>query len=133
VKFFKGGHEHYVIVDDYFPLAGNGQKIFAQGGEDGFELWPAVLEKAYAKFYGSYSLIEAGKVQNALADLTNGFPDCISLVENGKNDRWLWEKLKASFNHGDLLGAGSHSHPEGDRHIGESGIVAGHAYSILDV
>ena len=99
----------------------------------GLELWPAVLEKAYAKMYGNYSFIESGKVHNALSDLTNGFPDSISLVEYGKNDKILWEKLKVLYNHGDLLGAGSFSHPDGDRHINESGIVAGHAYAILRV
>jgi hypothetical protein len=34
-----------------------------------------VLEKAYAKLYGSYQFIEAGKVQYALADMVEGFPE----------------------------------------------------------
>lgn len=38
-----------------------------------------VLEKAYAKMYGSYSFIEGGKVQYALADMTDGFPEQIDL------------------------------------------------------
>ena len=29
------------------------------------------------------------------------------------------------------MGAGSHSHPEGDAHTTEAGIVAGHAYAVL--
>jgi hypothetical protein len=33
-----------------------------------------VLEKAYAKLYGSYENIEAGKVQYALCDMIEGFP-----------------------------------------------------------
>lgn len=97
------------------------------------ELWPAVLEKAYAKMYGSFSMIESGKVQMALADLTNGFPDSISLAEYGKNDKLLWEKLKVCYKHGDLLGAGTHPHPNGDAHVNESGIVASHAYAVLQV
>ena len=62
VKFWRNGYENYVIVDDYFGVAGNGMKVLATGGADGYELWPAVLEKAYAKLYGSYTMIEAGKV-----------------------------------------------------------------------
>mmetsp|Transcript_3192 Transcript_3192/g.2147 ORF Transcript_3192/g.2147 Transcript_3192/m.2147 type:complete len:239 (-) Transcript_3192:150-866(-) len=31
------------------------------------------------------------------------------------------------------MGAGSHSHPDGDRHTSETGIVAGHAYAVLDI
>ena len=62
VRFFKNGFEEIVIIDDYFPVLGNGKWAFVRGGEDGLELWPMVLEKAYAKMYGSYNYIEAGKV-----------------------------------------------------------------------
>lgn len=49
-------------------------------------MWPAILEKGYAKMYGSYSFIEAGKVQMALADLTEqGFPEELKLATYKKN------------------------------------------------
>lgn len=44
-----------------------------------------VLEKAYAKMYGSYNYIEAGKVQYALSDMTDGFPEQIDLKVEGQN------------------------------------------------
>jgi len=75
VKFFKQGREEIVIVDDYFPVSGNGRWVFVSGGINGKELWPMVLEKAYAKLHGSYNYIEGGKVQYALADMTDGFPE----------------------------------------------------------
>ena len=59
----------YIIVDDYLPLDAQGLPAFTKGGADGMELWPAILEKGYAKLYSSYSFIEAGKVQIALSDL----------------------------------------------------------------
>ena len=55
VKFYRDGDPEYVIVDDYFPartLDGKVEWVFATGGENGDELWPMVLEKAYAKLYG---------------------------------------------------------------------------------
>lgn len=75
VKFYKNGYEEIIIVDDYFPAYGNKEWAFVKGGTEGKELWPMVLEKAYAKMYGSYNYIEAGKVQYALADMTDGFPE----------------------------------------------------------
>jgi Calpain family cysteine protease len=33
-----------------------------------------LIEKAYAKLYGSYPNIEGGMIEEALADLTNGMP-----------------------------------------------------------
>jgi hypothetical protein len=38
-----------------------------------------IIEKAYAKLYGSYPIIEGGHVDVALADLTNGVPQKFNL------------------------------------------------------
>ena len=38
------------------------------------EIWPNILEKAWAKYYGSYEIIEEGLVHLALSELTNGVP-----------------------------------------------------------
>jgi len=62
VRFYKDDFIEYVVVDDYFPAYANDKWTFAQGGNDGKEIWPMVLEKAYAKFYGTYNYIEAGKI-----------------------------------------------------------------------
>jgi len=62
LRFFKNGLAEYVIVDDWLPLNAEGQPAFTKGGTDGLELWPAILEKGYAKLYSSYAFIEAGKV-----------------------------------------------------------------------
>lgn len=62
VQFYKDGEPEIIIIDDFFPAFPNGDWVFVKGGNEGDELWPAVLEKAYAKMYGSYNYIEAGKV-----------------------------------------------------------------------
>ena len=79
LKFSKDGNFQYIIVDDWIPMC-NETPAFTKGGEDGLEMWPAILEKAYAKLYGSYTAIEAGKVHLALADMVeNGFPEQLAL------------------------------------------------------
>ena len=40
-----------------------------------------LIEKAYAKMYGSYPTIEGGLVDEALADLTNGVPYRFDMTE----------------------------------------------------
>jgi hypothetical protein len=123
VCFYKGGEPEYVIIDDFFPTLGNGEWAFVKGGAKGDELWPMVLEKAYAKLNGSYSYIEAGKVQYALADMTDGFPEQIDLKKDVKNLESFWEKLISMSKHGALMGAGTPENPMGDSAINDSGIV----------
>lgn len=66
VKFYDNGKEDIVIVDDCFPFLNN-ELAFCTGGEKNkHELWPSILEKAYAKRYGSYQGIKSGKLNLAL-------------------------------------------------------------------
>eukprot|EP01022_Parablepharisma_sp_SALTPOND_P028425 TRINITY_DN70944_c4_g1_i1.p1 TRINITY_DN70944_c4_g1~~TRINITY_DN70944_c4_g1_i1.p1 ORF type:complete len:1780 (-),score=174.97 TRINITY_DN70944_c4_g1_i1:1708-7047(-) len=134
VRFFKGGEEkEYVIVDCQFPtLPGSDQWAFAKS-EDKNELWPMVLEKAYAKLYGSYENIEGGKVQYALADLTGGAPEQIKLENVADNLDEFWKKIYEYYKDGYLMGAGTPEHPNGDMAISMTGIVQGHAYSVLEL
>ena len=55
------------------------------------EIWTVLLEKAWAKIYGSYQKLEGGYTKNALNDLT-GAP-----VEDIETDNpMLWEHIKFS-------------------------------------
>lgn len=92
-----------------------------------------VLEKAYAKLYGDFTSIEAGKVHYALADMVKGFPEQMDLKKDGKNLDVFWEKMKALKRQGALVGAGSPENPMGDAAINQLGIVQGHAYSVLNI
>lgn len=126
VKFYKMGDEpEYVIIDNYFPQRMEyGKEIWAfVTSENPEELWPMVLEKAYAKLYGSYENIEAGKVSFALADLTSGAPEDVKLESASDNIEALWEKILTYHKLGYLMGAGSPDHEMGDRAINENGIV----------
>jgi len=60
IVFYKNGGFHEVIVDDWLPVDSDGELVFTRSGQDGREMWPAIIEKAYAKLYGSYSNIEDG-------------------------------------------------------------------------
>jgi len=70
------GH-HYDPVDikvtPDLPMDGSGNPVFAGTADrDGAqqELWPALMEKAYAQWKGSYHAIEGGNPGNAMSMLT---------------------------------------------------------------
>ncbi len=50
-----------------------------------------LIEKAYAKLYGTYRDIEGGYSSEALADLTGGLPGRLD-INNASIE--VWEKLK---------------------------------------
>lgn len=134
VRFCIQGEWVPVIVDDWIPCESPGKPAFATSKKLN-ELWVSVLEKAYAKMHGSYEALEGGLVQDALVDLTGGAGEEIDMrssqaqidLASGR----LWSQLLHFKREGFLLGAGS---PSGsDIHISSSGIVQGHAYSLLQV
>ena len=45
-----------VVIDDILPTI-NGELIYMKAGDEA-EFWSPLLEKAYAKFHGSYKGIE---------------------------------------------------------------------------
>lgn len=77
IMLYSGKKPTIITVDDkFFAESRNGAHAFARLSTDTKvnerELWPLLVEKAYAKFHGSYSNIEGGLVHCALEELTNG-------------------------------------------------------------
>jgi hypothetical protein len=61
------------------------------------EVWPMILEKAYAKMYHTYEAIEAGQVHRALVDFTNGIGSSMDMTKNAEKQMirngTLWTQL----------------------------------------
>ena len=173
-----------ISVDENIPLkAANGKPIFAQ--PNGHELWVSMIEKAFAKFVGSYAALDGGQTAWALNALT-GDPVFKLKKEGGDEgaEGAKWKRLDMKVEAGAenkrecsfwgtdeefdnttvffmmrayakrqaLLGASFGGYkPEGSKEegdgekgegdgkkglngedMGPQGLVAGHAYSILD-
>ncbi len=76
VRFYEGGRWRTVYVDDRIPCGPNFNPLFASSSCS-FEAWPLIIEKALAKYYGSYGHIglcssRADSTMAALRLLTGG-------------------------------------------------------------
>ena len=119
-----------IVLDEYFPCYFNGAEYdLAFSKTDQAELWVILLEKAYAKAFGCYWDIIGGDPVHALRDLT-GAP--YYRIEDFSDLNDAWNKLfKANEMRYMITCFTKSTAITEEKH--ETGIVAGHAYTILDV
>ncbi|KAH8604143.1 putative cysteine peptidase Clan CA family C2 [Trypanosoma vivax] len=145
VTLNKSGLWQSIIVDDYLPFIVKAP-WFAHSS-DSCELWPAILQKAYAKVHGSYGRVQSGDPVHALTDMSG----CPSLrfdesFSNAHHDggEALFEQLLEYHQVGyQILLSTAGSAPallEGEKRGGDVdghgnviGLVPGHTYTVVDV
>ncbi|KAL3932109.1 MAG: hypothetical protein SGBAC_011003 [Bacillariaceae sp.] len=91
-------------------------------------LWPALIEKAYAKAHGSYANLSGGFIAEGLADLTGASTETIVFEREQLLDPTgdeLWVKMLSFSDAGFLMGVATNR--------GGDGLVGCHAYSVLKV
>ena len=96
------------------------QPAFAAGNIS----WPALIEKAYAKIHGSYSLLNGGFISEAFYDLTGAPVERICFEKEYDYDE-LFVRLLSFSKAGFLMGIATF--------VGGDGLVPCHAYSLLSV
>ncbi|CAG7820655.1 unnamed protein product, partial [Allacma fusca] len=85
-RFWQFGSWVEICVDDRLPTC-RGRPIGLCTSEPShIEFWPALLEKAYAKLYGSYDKMHAtGSGARALQDLTGGIVQSFALASQDRH------------------------------------------------
>ena len=78
VNLYVDGQIRSITVDDHLPVSESGNLLFAgfhhtSGDGDWSWLWGAFIEKAVAKLFGSYQVLENGHSAEALAMLSGGY------------------------------------------------------------
>jgi len=113
-----------VTVDDYFPCDRETRKpIFAKS--NGNELWALLLEKAWAKIYGSYARISGGFPEECLRDFT-GAPAAYYPTQDPTMKEQIWEEILSGKLNGYVMTCGI-----SEKNVKEEGLLAAHAYSLL--
>lgn len=127
VKLCIDGTWDEIVIDDYFPCDGRKKSpCFSCAGENNF--WVMILEKCYAKAYGSYHKIEGGIPEHAMRDLTgaptltldNSCENLLSSLREACEKRWI---ITASAGETDAS----------KDLLKEVGLIPLHAYTILEV
>jgi len=119
-----------IIMDDQFPCSGKSREpIFTRG--NGNELWVLLLEKAWAKIYGSYARIEAGLTRECLHDLTGAPTKYYLTSDDSKKNEEIWKEISAGEQKDYVMTCGSGDFFEGADLMGSAGLVGSHAYALL--
>lgn len=127
--FDKRGKPVRMTIDDLIPCK-NGTPVYAKLATS--EIWPLLLEKAFAKINGSYHGIEGGDPMVAMK-MVSGYE---GESFHSPFDATVFPTLQKYFDAGCLISAGSkgkdNTLTQGRDALKET-IVPGHAYSILNI
>jgi calpain-15 len=92
MRFYVNGEVETVVVDDLFPYNPVTKNwAFSRSSTD-HEIWVLLLEKAWAKMFGSYQRIEGGTTGEALPALT-GAPAIVLTHEEIENKESIWNQM----------------------------------------
>lgn len=132
VRFFRndpsfGPQPEYVTVDGDFPTKNGWARLYAQTPNG--ELWPAVVEKAYAKFQGGYGLIGQGGVPGDVAYALTGDMASMRLVV-ATSAGSTFERIDHALAKQQSVTACTLSDALRPAKNKLEGLVGGHAYSI---
>ena len=105
-RFFRFGEWVEVVIDDRLPTR-NGELIYLKANNDmridatEIEFWSPLLEKAYAKLYGSYKALEGGLTIEAAVDFSGGIPEMIdtSRLNRDGDIKKLFDVMKKAYEH----------------------------------
>lgn len=85
------------------------------------EFWSALLEKAYAKLYGSYEALDGGMMSEALEDMTGGLAEIMDLSK--VEARSMLGIMMRGFEMGSMFGCSIDADPDSYEAKLDNGLV----------
>ena len=129
VNIYDMGVQTDYIIDDFFPCNKDGTIGFSGPKvESGItEMWVLLLEKAWAKRFGSYWAIDAGLTEDSLRDLTGAPCEAIDIENEG-----IWDSIHSANAKDYIMTAGSAGDDGCGDLVSEVGLITLHAYAIIN-
>eukprot|EP00929_Paragymnodinium_shiwhaense_P030493 TRINITY_DN17277_c0_g1_i1.p1 TRINITY_DN17277_c0_g1~~TRINITY_DN17277_c0_g1_i1.p1 ORF type:complete len:1019 (-),score=229.01 TRINITY_DN17277_c0_g1_i1:269-3235(-) len=135
VRLCLAGRWREVLIDDFLPCVGgydgyNTHAAYARTVDQ--QLWPAVIEKGYAKASGSYEALSGGDISEAITVFT-GWPAETVLIRPKKPDfdvEVMWSEFLAAKKAGYLLACTTNVD---NNEMQRVGLEHQHAYSVMDI
>ena len=124
------GEWKIIILDDYFPCDLTGNLIFSKLRNN--EIWLYVLEKSFAKVFGSYMNLTNKSVVDIMSCLTNAVIDIFEIKPNMSNNL----VMKEIENNLDFVLYAYTGYLNNELHIIErehKSLVSGYYYQILSI
>ena len=110
----------------------DGQLVYVKSATQN-EFWPALLEKAYAKLFGSYEAIKSGSSTEGMVDFCGGSSERIEIPKDKKHQQDVFSHLLKSFKHSSMITCYINPDNKINEAITPSGLIKGHAYSVTKV
>uniref|UniRef100_A0AAG5DVB0 Calpain n=1 Tax=Anopheles atroparvus TaxID=41427 RepID=A0AAG5DVB0_ANOAO len=124
-RFWRFGQWYDVVIDDRLPTY-RGHLVYIKSSTQN-EFWSALLEKAYAKLFGSYQALIGGSASEAMEDFTGGLTEGFDMKDVPKH---LFEMIEKGCQNYAMFSCSLAAPPGEEENVTDQGLVKGHAYSI---
>ncbi|KAL1383959.1 hypothetical protein pipiens_013096 [Culex pipiens pipiens] len=124
-RFWRFGQWYDVVIDDRLPTS-QGKLVYMRSSEKN-EFWSALLEKAYAKLFGSYETLRGGSASEAMVDFTGGVAETYEMKDAPKD---LFQIIEKGFRNHAMFACSLEPDPYKPEAETPQGLIRGHAYSL---
>jgi calpain-15 len=127
---FINGEPVPVIIDDHFPVLSTNKLAFCGINKFSGNIWPIIIEKAWAKCNKTYENIISGNATESLEFLTPAPSDTFDHINEDNND--LLDNIKMALDNKYIVLADTNINENVEK-LAKLGLITNHAYQVIDI